>query len=164
MYDTNMETARLWADKLGPIPILPSSLQNVEQRAKLVEAINGPLIRNSDLERLSNIEIYQRLDAIAKKSVNYITDIQHYYIRVNISLRLWSGCLSAAKMIAFETRSGENKPEIRELTFTNRIDPIAERDLIYRAGVEAAPAFKKLVGQPYSFEGVPQNSSVRKYP
>src|SRR5205823_10578243 len=37
-------------------------------------------------------------------------------------------------------------------------------DSIYSAGVEAAPSFKKLRKEYYSFKGVPPNSVVRKYP
>jgi len=40
---------------------------------------------------------------------------------------------------------------------------LAKVDLIYAAGVEAAPIYKKLVKQYYSFNGVPSDSIVRKY-
>jgi hypothetical protein len=44
------------------------------------------------------------------------------------------------------------------------IDLLSKTDLIYKAGVEASPAYKKLLKEHYSFNGVPPNSAVRKYP
>ena len=84
--------------------------------------------------------------------------------RINIALRLWSGCISAAKTIALQTKSGLNTPQIRGLLFSKKIDPTAQMDAIYREGVEAAPSFKSLRKEEYSFEGVPETSVVRKYP
>ncbi|MCW3992613.1 MAG: hypothetical protein NWE79_07875 [Candidatus Bathyarchaeota archaeon] len=159
-----MDTALRWADELGPPPQLPLSLQNVEQRAKLVDAIDGPLIQNSLLMRLSNEEKAMRLMDVAKISKKYITDVDDEKIRINISLRLWSGCLSAAKMIDRRTMSGPNTPDKRIFAFSRKIDPLARSDPIYCAGVEAAPSFKKLRKELYFFDGVPQNSAVRKYP
>jgi hypothetical protein len=43
------------------------------------------------------------------------------------------------------------------------INLLAKTDLIYKAGLEAAPAYKKILEQHYSFNGVPLNSAVRKY-
>jgi hypothetical protein len=80
--------------------------------------------------------------------------------RASIALRLWAGCLDAAKTIALETRDGPNSPELRAAAFA-QIDSVAETDPIYGAGVEAAPAFKVLRRQSYSFDGVPAGSRVR---
>jgi len=44
------------------------------------------------------------------------------------------------------------------------IDLLAKTDLIYAPGVKAAPLYKKLVKQYYSFNGVPSDSIIRKYP
>jgi hypothetical protein len=82
--------------------------------------------------------------------------------RVNVALRLWSGCLSAAKTIALETRSGPNTPAMRANAFAS-LDALAHGDPIFAAGMEAAPAFKKLRDQPYSLDGVPKDSPVRRY-
>jgi hypothetical protein len=55
-------------------------------------------------------------------------------------LRLWTGCLeAAAKAIRFNYVAG------------------------IKDGVEAAPAYKKLLKQRYSFSGVPSNSIIRRY-
>jgi hypothetical protein len=69
--------------------------------------------------------------------------------RIAIALRLWAGCLAAAKTIADATRSG--------------IDATAANDGLFRAGVEAARMFKRLRGQPFFLDGVPERSAVRRY-
>lgn len=163
VVDPNMDTALRWANELGSPPKLPCSLQDVNQRARLVNCIDRPLISGSLLHKLSDAEKAQRLNTVARLSKEYISDVDDDDDRVNITLRLWSGCLSAAKTIALQTRSGPNTPNIREFTFKEKIDPIAQKDSIYCAGVEAAPSFKKLRGEDYSFEGVPENSPVRRY-
>jgi hypothetical protein len=40
---------------------------------------------------------------------------------------------------------------------------LSKTDLIYGSGVEAAPAYKKVVKEYYSLNGVPSNSIIRKY-
>jgi hypothetical protein len=102
------------------------------------------------------------LNDIAEKGKSYILNEDNNNILVNIALRLWAGCLDAAKSIAFETMDGTNTPMIREGSFF-QIDLFCKLDLIYCAGVEVAPSFKKLHEEYYSFKGVPPNSVVRKY-
>jgi len=168
IIDPNMDTALRWAKELRSIPTLPSSLQDVSQRAKLVRDINtesfaGALL--ADYYRtLSVDEKVQCLNEIARGSKTYISDVDDDGVRKNLSLRLWSGCLSAAKIIALRTNDGPNTPDKRASSFRDKIDPQAQMDPIYRAGVEAAPHFKKLLEEEYSFEGVPEDSTVRRYP
>ena len=168
VVDPNMDTARRWANELGSPPILPSSLQNVIQRAKLVNNIDTPNLANAlFLEfqgELNPEDKEQCLSEIARLSKSHIPDVHDKNVRINIALRLWSGCLSAAKTIALQTRGGPNKPEDRASIFSSKIDPLAQEDPIYCAGVEAAPSFKRLRNEPYSFEGVPEKSVVRRYP
>lgn len=83
--------------------------------------------------------------------------------RLSVALGLWSGCLSAAKVIALGTRSGPNTPEIRRAAFEGYIDPAAASDNVFRAGVEAAPAFKALRSEAIDLEGVPADFSVRRF-
>lgn len=162
MPDLNMEAAWHLANGLGAVRELPESLNDSEIRARFVDAIDAPLIQGN-----SNGEAFKylgaRLVSIARKSSEYIPEISGSLLRVNIALRLWSGCLSAAKTIALETRDGENTPEGRRKLFESAIDPRAASDPIYRAGVEAAPLFKQLRQEEISFEGVPENSPVCKF-
>jgi hypothetical protein len=167
MSDPNMETALRWANELGSCPTLPSSLQDVTQRSKLVYKINTPkLVKSLFADFHGNLSIEEKAqcqNTIARLSRAYILDVTDDKVIMNISLRIWSGCLSAAKTIAFQTVDGPNTPENRESIF-RQIELIAQGDPIFRAGVEAAPSFRRLLKEDYSFEGVPKNSVVRRYP
>ncbi|HZC49841.1 MAG TPA: hypothetical protein VE244_12360 [Nitrososphaeraceae archaeon] len=46
VLDPNIDTTLKWANDIGSLPILPKSLENVEQRAKLVDHIDKKFIRN----------------------------------------------------------------------------------------------------------------------
>jgi hypothetical protein len=168
VVDPNMDTALRWANQLGPPPTLPPSLQNVIQRAKLVNNIDTTNLATAlFLDSQGNLNLngkHQCLSEVARLSLPYIQDVDDNNVRVNIALRLWSGCLSGAKTIALQTRSGPNTPEMRASIFSTKIDPLAQEDPIYCAGVEAAPSFKRLRNDPYSFEGVPEESVVWRYP
>jgi hypothetical protein len=84
-------------------------------------------------------------------------------VRKNILLRLSAGCMDAAKNIALETMDGTNSPVTGKEGFF-LIDLFAKLDPIYRSGIEAAPSFKKLQRQHYSFAGVSSDSAVTNYP
>jgi hypothetical protein len=132
-----------------------------------VYSINTPNLANSLIAdfhgNLSFEEKAQCQNVIARLSKAHISDVNDDKVLTNISLRIWSGCLSAAKTIAFRTMDGPNNPEKRESIF-RQIELIAQGDPIYCAGVEAAPSFRRLLKEDYSFEGVPKNSVVRRYP
>jgi hypothetical protein len=185
MSDPNMISAYSWA--VGLLQALPSSLMDVEKRARLVNEINAPLIKGrknnnnalaSDkmLKDLDDNEKNLRLDEIAQISMSYFTEEEiadnNNRVRKNILLRLWVGCIDAAKAIRFTFVSGIKDGVVIEAPITieyrqilfKLIDLLSKTDLIYKAGVEAAPAYKKLVKEHYSFNGVPPDSAVRKYP
>lgn len=159
--DQNMELARLLAQGLGAAPALPKSLASVERRAEFIHRIDGPLIVSLDLDQIV-AGIGSRIREIAEVSMDYMPDVADPLVRVNIGLRLWSGCLSTAKTIALGTRSGPNTPQMRA-EIMKFVDGVAATDEIYAAGVEAAPAFKRLRDQEASYEGIPQDSRVRRY-
>jgi hypothetical protein len=160
--DPNMVLALHFARTLGPTPPLPESLQRVERRAELVHRIDAPLVAHLDLVDVVG-RIATRVRDIIRVTPEFMPDVEDPIDRLNIALRLWSGCLSAAKTIAYETRSGPNDAALRARIMPE-VDTIARGDPIYAAGVESAPAFKRLRGQGYSLEGVPENSPVRRYP
>jgi hypothetical protein len=81
---------------------------------------------------------------------------------LSVAFRLWVGCLSAAKTIAHGTRDGENTAAICNSKF-KLIDERCKIDSVYRAGVETAPIWKRQIGDTFSFGGVPEASSVRRY-
>jgi hypothetical protein len=91
-------------------------------------------------------------------------DINDDKARANLALRLWSGCLKAAKNISSETLSRPNSVISRQIAFF-WIDLWCKIDLIYRSGGEAAPVWKTLIGQKDDIflEGIPVNSSIRTH-
>lgn len=76
------------------------------------------------------------------------------------ALRVWSGCMSAAKCIALGTRNGRNWPWWRRRQ-ANRLVKICNRDSHYARGVMAAVAFKVGRNEAWSFFGVPGDSLIR---
>lgn len=155
--DLNMNLAYHLAERLGPPPNLPPSLADVARRAKLINAVDGPpMFAMLKLEDSS-------ANSLVMSARQFVPDVQDDTLLLNVVLRLWSGCLAAAKTIAAETRSGPNTPLERSKIFSQSIDPIAQTDPIFRAGVEAAPCFKSLRNQDYSFDGVPDDSAVRRF-
>jgi hypothetical protein len=164
-----MITAYLWASTI-PQPSLPSSLNDLSKRANLVNEINfylfttiNPTTAGMLLENIDIVEKANRVKNMVEKTRTYLSEDIDSNTRANILLRLWTGCIDAAKNIALETRDGVNTPENRSKYFF-QIDLFAKIDLIYCAGVEVAPSFKKLHRQHFSFNGVPTNSVVRRYP
>ena len=145
---------------------------DVQKRARFVSDIDAIFLIpiNEDLQSGGNGQLTDFssdtkrhiLKDIAKKSKCYIL-IKYNNVPTNIGLRLWAGCMETAKCIALETKNGANSPKDREASFF-QIDLFSKFDLMYCAGVEAAPSFKKLRKEHYSFKGVPPNSVVRKYP
>jgi hypothetical protein len=159
MSDSNMLTTYSWAAGLFQQE-LPSSLIDVEKRAKLLNEINAPLIQGNSrdsltvnlmLTDLDSKEKDRRLYDIAQTSLTYLTEQMDNKLRKNILLRLWTGCMEAAKAIRFSYVAGikdgivTEAPithEYRQALFTSLIDLLSKVDLVYAAGVEAAPVYK----------------------
>jgi hypothetical protein len=81
---------------------------DIEKRAKLVNEINGPLVRGNNslvgdkmLVDLDNKEKDLRLEYIARISIAFLTEQIDDKVRKNILLRLWTGCTEAARAIRF---------------------------------------------------------------
>jgi hypothetical protein len=163
-FDLDMITAITWADEIGLPPTLPKSLDDLDKRAKLVDHIDSKLIQNSFLYELDAKEKAKCLGVITNESIRFISDVENKNERNNLVLRLLAGCISAAKGIALKTDGGPDSSERRKVIFRDNIDIYSDIDPIYEAGVEAAPAFKRRRNQPYSFEGIPETSPVKKHP
>lgn len=159
--EPNLRVALEWADEIDPTSLtLPDSLMDINKRAEIVNQLDGNfgIIQKVYIADDKTKEDYIR--QIAELSRACMSDVQDDVKRVSVIFKLWSGCLSAAKTIALETRSGPNTPEIRKQTFDELINPLADLDVIYRGGVEAARVFKDLRNQPYSFKGVPKETAI----
>ncbi len=155
MSDSNMITAYSWAAGLFQ-QMLPLSLIDIEKRAKLVNEINTPLVKakNGQDKMLIDLEATEknrRLNEIAQLSIPYLTEQMDDVLRKNILLRLWTGCMEAAKAIRFTSVAGiRNRKVIQAPIMTayrqslfNLIDLLSKTDLIYGSGVEAAACIQK---------------------
>lgn len=162
MGDPNMNLAMVLGQLLEyrPLP-LPSTLADVQARATLILTIDKPLlVDGAGIHQWRGFGIH--LEEIGKRSEPVMPELPEDFDRVSLALRLWAGCITAAKAIRPETRSGPNNPEGRAQQFEN-IDALAARDAIYAAGVEAAPVFLDSRNQEYSLDGVPPDFPVRRY-
>jgi hypothetical protein len=167
MPDSNMLFAYFWACRL-PQDTLPTSLKDVERRAILVDKVDFPVTGEDNtsnilLEFMTEDERQFRLQKALHVAGPFLTDQISEISKKSVILRLWSGCLDAAKSVATESLDGPTSPESRKEHFY-QIDIFARWDSIYRAGVEAAPALKKRRKQYYSFDGVSDDSPVRRFP
>jgi hypothetical protein len=162
MPDPNLETAMKWARELGPTPELPASLKKVEKRAKLVDMMDTQFVAGANLGILEAQTKSDLLESLGKVTSRFMPKEEAASARCNTALRLWAGCISAAKTISEKNNEYRNTPETRARDFA-LIDSYASNDAVYRAGVEAAPAFKELRLEKYYLDGVPATSAVRKY-
>ena len=167
MADSNMLYAYFWASRL-PQETLPISIKDVEVRAILIDKIDFLITgegntANTLLEYMSEDERQIRLGKCLSITDSFLSDKISEISKKSVILRLWSGCLDAAKSIATETLDGITSPERRKEQFF-QIDTFTKWDSIYCAGVEAATALKKIRKQYYSFDGVSYDSPVRKFP
>jgi hypothetical protein len=69
--------------------------------------------------------LLNRIDSLVG---HYIPDEMNEKYRKSIGLRLWSGCLDAAKMIALDTLDGLNTPERRTEIFQT-LDHTADQEI-----------------------------------
>lgn len=76
-------------------------------------------------------------------------------------LQVWSGCLSAAKIIAIGTRSGRNWPWLRR-KYAKRLELDLERHTLgYQMGVTLGHKFKLGRHEPVSYFGIPRGNILR---
>ena len=155
--------AYLWGCRLSQ-ETLPTLLKDVEMTAILIDKIDFPITGEGNtanilLEYMSEDERQIRLGKALRIADSFLTDKISEISKKGVILRLWSGCLDAAKSAATETLDGTTSPETRKEHFF-QIDVFARWDSIYHAVVETAPALKKRRKQYYSFDGVPDHSPL----
>src|SRR5437867_8358895 len=100
----------------GKALAMPATLADVERRAKFLDEIDDLLITGSDPASQAR-SLGRRLRYLATASADEMRDVPDPLDRIAIALRLWAGCLSAAKTLAAETRSGANSTDERESLF-----------------------------------------------
>lgn len=162
MGDVNMDIALTLAHGLASRELaLPDDLADVDRRAELVADVDRPLL--FDGEGVARFDVLgAQVRHMATRTEQLLPDIADPLDRAAIALRLWAGCLMAAKAIASETRSGPNTSGGRAAQFAE-IDRRAAADPVFLAGVEAAPAFRRRRNQTIELDGVPEDSAVRRF-
>jgi hypothetical protein len=187
--DLTMTILYQWAKECGDIPQLPETLRlDCMKRCKLVHFVNQQLLKM----RTANIHFPKillqpdekdRFIRILEENEDTIqsilNDVWNDRERVNIALRLWTGCLCAAKecrrtSVYEHNPDGTTKrqspytPEMRTESF-EKIMITSSKDSIYEAGVEAAPVWELIENavpdKKMYLDGIPNlnNSPVTKY-
>jgi hypothetical protein len=160
LTDPTMTMALELANGVGAAPKLPTSLTAMADRVRLMEAIEARVLTrvdHSSIERWRT-SLSEAAGEMAKDAAS-LPDVVDERERKNILLRFWSGCMSAAKTIALETRNGPNTETYRTAS-SLLLDSRAKDDPVYAAGVVAAPSFKAGRKETYSLAGVPAGSLV----
>jgi hypothetical protein len=187
--DLTMTVLYQWAKECGDIPQLPECLSsNIMNRCHLVQFLNQQIlkIRTTNVhfpKILLNPDEKERFIRILeenKDSMEYVlNDEWSDKERKNIALRLWTGCLCAAKECRRTSVSEHNPdgtakressytPEMRAESF-KKIMITSREDPIYEAGVEVAPVWELIenaVGDKKMYlDGIPNlnDSPVTKY-
>jgi hypothetical protein len=111
----------------------------------LCAALWGRLSGNAELQRLT---------------AWFLDDVPDYPSRLSLSLRLYSGYLSAAKAIAWGVTGGKHTATTRANSI-KAIEAVAQVDPIFAAGVETAPQYKWRVRREGIYhDGIPPGSIV----
>jgi hypothetical protein len=162
MFDPNMQVAFSVGAGLAHGPLeLPAPLADVDRRTEFILQIDRPLLVDAD-GVAQWVEFGRHLQSVAEFGREVMPGLGGQLDRVSVAFRLWSGCLMAVKTIAHETRAGPNTASGRAEGFA-AIDALAAEDVLFRAGVEAAPAFLAARGQSFCLDGVPEGSAVRRH-
>ena len=148
MPDPNMELAyqlskiSCWTSRNG---LHLTEFKTPEMLAQFLDKHDKVIAKNL-------FKIYKALQAIAD-SIEYRD--------LGTVLRLWSGCLSSAKLIALETRDGPVMPNYRRSAAI--FDAMrCKRDPIWKMGYRTGPALKRLRKEKVCYDGIPKRSSLRK--
>lgn len=84
-----------------------------------------------------NDERKNRLLNCVKEKTKALLEVDDHN-RVNISFRLWAGCMVTAKEISAGTQTELNTPESRRQKFEDIINPHSDADAIFKAGQRVA--------------------------
>lgn len=162
---------------------LPHTIENLSKRAKFIDHIDTRLMASVKLwdfySKPVDLEVF--LNRLANEAT--INNLLYYpshkitkHDRISLILRLWCGCIDAAKMIRLTSVLTARNYSFGKITCEKAItscdrkrdslciDILAQNDPIYCAGAEAGPVFKSLRKQYYSVDGVSRESVVRRYP
>ena len=175
MNDYNMLIAYDHANTLGPPPRLATESKDPSIRAQFLHFVDTSIIKGEpifDILQDKRIIRDNFLTDISKKTEPLLKSIIEPIARINLTLRLWVGCIEAAKVIRdteMDFKDGsfyERKisPEDREKYCAEIITPKSLADPIYLAGVEGAPIFRKVIrNQEICSDGLTDDCVLMKY-
>jgi hypothetical protein len=162
--DLTMTILYQWAKDCGNIPQLPKSLSlNCMSRCHIVQLVNQDLldVRTTNIhfpkvlmdpgEKERFVRLLQQDNTIQSILDDTNSDME----RMNIALRLWTGCLCVTKECRLSS-AAEHNPEgtiKRETPYTSvmraesfeKIMRTVYEDPVYEAGVEVAPVWELIV-------------------
>ena len=160
--DLTMAILYQWAKEYNNIPQLPESLRrDCLKRSQIVQFVNQQLLRTRTanlhfpkilLDPNEKVRFIQTLEEDENTIQSVLDGVLSDNERGNIALRLWTGCLCAAKECR-RTCIAEHKPDgttRRESPYTpharaesfRKIMITSNEDPIYEAGVQAAPVWE----------------------
>ena len=175
MNDYNMLIAYDHANTLGPPPRLATELKNPSIRAHFLHFVDTNIIKGDPIfDILEDKRIIRDsfLTDIANKTEPLLKSIIEPIARINLTLRLWVGCIEAAKIIRetemdFKDENVYEKkitPEDREKYCAEIVTPKSLADPIYLAGAEGAPIFRKVIRhQEICSDGLTDDCVLMKY-
>jgi hypothetical protein len=97
MADPNTAIIYGWAEQLGRRPAIPSSMKEPRNVTKFVGFVDRNVFANSKFWELTQWKRQEFFEDIAERTKIHLSDIKDYNQRINVTLRLWASCLSAAK-------------------------------------------------------------------
>lgn len=161
---------------------LPHKILDLFKRAKFIDYVDTTIMANVRLWDYYNkpIDLEVFLNRLVNEPIisNLLYCPNHRvteHTRVGLILRLWCGCIDAAKMIRLTSTLTARNYAFWKITCERlvtpserkrdsfHIDTLSQNDPIYCAGAEVGPALKSLRRQYYSLEGVSRESVIRRY-
>lgn len=145
--------------------------------AEIVDMIDNPLIQGTVLSSLNEQTIMNRLNLIFDivwtdskrrkdtmgKTPNFGTVEQRVETKSDL-LKLWYGCIGAAKIVAQSTASGPNSKKDRKEGMHN-LNWVAREDQTgcVALGIGAGPFLRHRRAQSVSYAGIPKTKKELKY-
>jgi hypothetical protein len=135
--DYNMQTALTWGREQSLVALLPASLADVGARARFVEVMNQ-MLGGRYMPTFDQTKKQAFLQEVLEVAKQHISEQMLDSEKMSIGLRLWSGCLSAAKTVAGGTRDGPNNSTIRKPSSNQSTMPL-QRTLSLGPGSRQLP-------------------------
>jgi hypothetical protein len=159
--DQNVNEALLFGIKLTlqELKLPPSIEKDIDARATLLRRINSDLDFSHFTENIKKSEYFSKLVKTARSLIPDFsgTDTQI----VGLILRLWAGCISAAKILSDKDATGNMLDAKFRSDASKVIDAYANQDGVYLAGVQSASTYRAIEKEQCIFDGISEESHIR---